>query len=427
MVRRLAHRPYNTCFETAHSLKFIPHFLEKHMKQKNSKTEQYEIWDAGTYQTGNTTPPKSGNPLVSVLLMLVILLGGLLSAMGIINLRLLAALQQQQPVETVPILLQPDATAPQHGKPNLETAPSIPDATISMELKESAKDTDHLPETDVQQIAHASLVTVQVADDAQCTGLVLSEKGYILTFAHLVCDADRILVTLPQGQTHRAALVGYDAFTDLAVLYIRATGLTPAVFSDGKTLSAGSKVNAFCGQQATGGTVFAADKVLDIGGIRLPLVKTSAATGEIAGSLWDSNGQVIGIISPRIRHFLKASGEDTAYVIPSVTVKSIVDQLLRSGFVAGRPSLGAQVEEITDIHQNYWKLPDGLRITHSVNPQLRDGDILISLNGREVADYDALFDILFSCHVGQQLQAVVYRDGKTVTVALSLGDERDLR
>lgn len=399
------------------------------MKQKDSKTEYSEVWDAGTYQTGNTTPPKSGNPLVAILLMMVIFLGGIASAMGIINLRLLAALQQQQPAETVPVLLQPNPTTPHQDDSLLSTAPSIPDTTISIELKDpdSFAEVEDIPETTVQTIAGASLVTVQTSGSETCSGLVLSEDGHILTYAHVVAGAEQIYVTLADGKTHRASLMGYDAYSDLAVIYIRVTGLTPASFSSGRELSPGSKVLAFCGSSCTGGTVFAADKNLDISGYQLPLIKTSAATGEFAGSLWNSSGQVVGIISPRLRQFLNAGNVDTAYVIPGIAVKNIVDQLLRSGFVAGRPSLGAKVEEVTDMHQNYWQLPDGLRITGSVNSALQDGDILISINGRDVKTSDALYEILFTCRVGQQVEAVVYRGGETIRVTLSLNEERGLK
>jgi serine protease Do len=132
---------------------------------------------------------------------------------------------------------------------------------------------------------------------------------------------------------------------------------------------------------------------------------------------------VVGIISPRISLFLHNSEEETAFVIPSITVKQIVDQLLQQGFVSGRPSLGARVEEVTPIHQNYWQLPEGLRITHSTNPALLDGDILVSLQESTVHTIDDLYEMLFACRVGQSCRAQVYRDGYLVDVSLTLLEE----
>lgn len=393
------------------------------MKQKNSKNEYVDIWDAGTYQTGNTTPPKKSNPLVAVLLMLVIFLGGIASALGIINLRLLAQLQQQQPQETLPIQLQPNKDLPQLGNnAALETAPSVPKADISMDLTDDADLEKPEPETNVETIATNSLVKVQLSEERQGYGLVLQENGYILTYAHLVNKTDRILVTLPDGTVHRAALVGSDAFSDLAVLYVRVTGLTAAAFSNVDHPETGSKVTALCSSSFSGGTVFDAEKPLDICGKKLPLLQTSAATGENAGFLFTESGQVLGMISPRIGKYLRTDGEDLAYVIPSTTIKTVVDQLLRRGFVAGRPCIGAAVEEVTDLYQNYWKLPDGLRITGVTNTALQEGDILISINGTKITNSDELYEMLISCRIGQKVQAVIFRGGKEITVSLSLNE-----
>ncbi len=387
-------------------------------KQKNSKTEHYEIWDAGTYQTGNTTPPKS-SPLVMVLLVLVILLGGMLSAMGIINLRLLAQLQQQKPTETVPILLDPNDSLPPADNSHLEALPTVPQGSFSLELT-----TENFEVTeDLMVEAQKSRVTVRISDRESCAGLILTDEGHILTYAHAVANAERILVELPDGRVRRAAVVGCDSFSDLAVIYIQAYGLTPARFSDGRELTPGCKVTAFCGENITGGTIFATESHLTIGTQNYPMLKTSAATGNTAGSLWGTYGQVVGIISPRISLFLNDSEEETAFVIPCVTVKSIVDQLLNQGFVSGRPYLGAQVEEVTLIHQNYWQLPSGLRITHNVNDALQDGDILVRLQGQPVQTVDKLYELLFSCQVGQSCQVQLYRDGRLITVSMTLLEE----
>lgn len=393
------------------------------MKQKNSKNEYIDVWDAGTYQTGNTTPPKKSNPLVAVLLMLVIFLGGIASALGIINLRLLAQLQQQQPVETLPVQLQPNKEKPSYSDDSaLETAPSIPQAEIFMDLTDDLPLETAEPEIDVEAIAASCVVRVQISEDKSGYGLVLSENGYILTYAHLVNQTDRILVTLPDGNVHRAALVGSDAFSDLAVLYIRANGLTKATFSSDEEPETGSKVTALCGSAFSGGTVFAAEKPLDICGRGMPLLKTSAATGENAGFLFNSSGQVLGLISPQIGKYLRSSNEGLAYVIPSASIKAVVDQLLSRGFVAGRPSIGAAVEEVTDLYQNYWKLPDGLRITGVTNSQLKEGDILISINGKKITRAVELYEILISCRIGEKVEAEIYRDGSKITVSLALNE-----
>ena len=387
-------------------------------KQKNSKTEHFEVWDADTYQTGNTTPPKS-SPFVMALLVAVIFLSGMLSAFGIVNLRQLAQMQPTQPTQTVPILLDPNASGPQTDNSHLETLPQVPEGDFSLELI-------RIDEEDPQNITEAatkSRVTVRVSEIESCAGLVITKEGHILTYAHVVANAERILVELPDGRVRRAAVVGTDSFSDLAVICISAYGLTPARFSDGRELTPGCKVAAICGGEIAGGTVFATESQLTIGQQQYPILKTSAATGNIAGSLWGTYGQVVGIISPRISLYLHDAEEETAYVLPGITVKNIVDQLLRQGFVSGRPNLGARVEEVTPVHQNYWQLPEGLRITHPVNDALLEGDILVSLMGQPVRTANDLYELLFTCQVGQSCQAQVYRNGQILDISLKLLEE----
>lgn len=387
-------------------------------KQKNSKTEQFEIWDAGTYQTGNTTPPKS-SPFGMAVLVAVIFFSGMLSAFGIVNLRQISQMQPTQPTQTVPILLDPNDSLPQLDPGYLDVVPELPTGNFSLTLW---REEDEAPEI-TENAAVNSRVTVRVSDRESCAGLIITEAGHILTYAHMVANAERILVELKDGRVRRAALVGYDSFTDLAVICIDAYGLIPSRFSTGQELTPGCKVAAVCSGKVTGGTVFATQSRLTIGQSQYPMLKTSAASGNTAGSLWGTLGQVVGIISPRISLYLHDSEEETAFVIPSITVKQIVDQLLQQGFVSGRPSLGARVEEVTPIHQNYWQLPEGLRITHSVNPSLLDGDILVSLQGRTVHTIDDLYELLFACRVGQSCKAQVYREGKILDISLTLSEE----
>ena len=392
------------------------------MKQKNSNTIYPEALDTGTYQTGNTTPPKKGNLLVTVLLMLVIFLGGIASALGIINLRLLAQLQAQQPTETVPVKVQQGNQNPMHDTTHLATTPSIPQINFSMHLADPDVGSDSNDNANIPQTANPSIVGVTSGSNENGSGLVLTEDGYILTFAHLVDRSERILVTLPDGTVHRAALVGTDMFSDLAVLYIRASRLTAAVFVGASSPAPGCKVTAMCGSDFVSGTVFSVEQALKIGNHTLPLLRTSAATGEKAGFLWNSNGQVMGIISPRISKYLCCEESDLAYVLPGAAVKTVVDQLLHRGFVAGCPSIGANVEEVTDLYQNYWKLPDGLRITDVSNTALRNGDILVSINGISVTTYSQLYEILYTCRVGQEVQAVVYRGGQKIQLSFPLNE-----
>ena len=101
-----------------------------------------------------------------------------------------------------------------------------------------------------------------------------------------------------------------------------------------------------------------------------------------------------------------------------------LDQILSQGYVAGRPGIGAQVEEITDLYQNYWQLPDGLRITAVSAEGLQSGDILTRINGQSICTTEDLYDVLRNCHIGQEVEVQVYRNKITQSFTITIHEEQ---
>jgi serine protease Do len=156
------------------------------------------------------------------------------------------------------------------------------------------------------------------------------------------------------------------------------------------------------------------------------MLKTSAATGNTAGSLWGNFGQVVGIISPRISLFLHDSEEETAFVIPSITVKQIVDQLIAHGYVSGRPTLGLSGDTVTAFDQAYFHIPQGLYLS-AVEPDsdafrlgIEPGDILVSLGGEIITSQPQLDTLVNSMTIGDEITAVFFRAGEELTVTLTV-------
>lgn len=387
---------------------------------KNSKNEYVESWDTGTYQTGNTTPPKSSSLLVAVLLMMVIFLGGIASALGLVNMRLLVALQQTQPDPTVPLKLQA-GTEPSESPIFDDTAPEIPEDSVSMMLVDpmiqTAKEV-----TDGIFLDHvnAATVTVSGGDTLSGTGLVLTENGYILTYAHLVEQQERVYVTLADGSRHRAAVVGCDTLTDLAVVYIQSSDLMPAQFSN---TAESYRVWVLRENALHGGAICPGQEVFPLGNGQIPLLQNSAASNREEGALWNSNCQIIGILSPCMAQYFDEEADALAWAIPSSAVKQIVDGILCCGNVPGRPTLCIQTEEVSDLYRNYWQLPKGLLITGSDNPALEEGDILVRLDGCKLSSRWDLNAILFSAQPGDSMDATVIRDGETVRVSVTVSEE----
>ncbi len=396
-------------------------------KQPNSKTSYPQRWDDGTYSTGSTRPPKGSSPLVAFLLMAVIFLGGIASAMGLLNIRLLLQLRQSME-PTLPIALQPNPS----GSGNTmvsgnETEPSVPTDTLQ-ELPLSQQNSMKAPPQDVYALGSRCMVDIAAYDSAETgttlSGVVLSEDGFILTNASALENARRIYVRLESGEMCRAALVGSDPLTDLAVLYVSAPGLLAAEFADTADLTAGQQV-VFVGMNRRGEGIISG-KLEDVlsGGRKLTVLRTNAADNTAGGVLFSTGGQVVGILCPKFADFMGENADSAGFVLPSNTVKNIVDRLLQFGYVAGRPGLGVDAEEVTDLYQDYWKIPNGLLITsaHSAGG-LREGDILLSINGAAINSGADLNRVLFSQTVGQQVTAVVYRDGKRICLELTLQEQ----
>ncbi len=408
------------------------------MHKKNHQTPEL---NNSTYQTGFTDRPKKSSGIIAVLLGLTIFLSGLASGLGILNVRLLQQLMEQ-PEETVPmdIYTSPSAnTAPTDALQNDDSpAPEIPaERNVQLQLQTHSsrfESGSSLPAQQIYSRNAAGLVTVYCDSPGSSLsgmGVVISSQGYILTAARTVEAASRIYVTLPDGTDCRAALVGTDALTDLAVLYIERQNLTAVGFCDASELLDGDPIAAAAVLPDRDPAVltvgFAGERIsVALGSRSLELVQTTA--GSYDGPVFNGCGQVIGMNSGHVSDFFDLYIQsDIGYMLPSTTVKEVVEQIIAFGFVPGRPSLGICTETISKLYQQYWDgLPGGLRLL-SVNEQaqaqgLREGDILLALNGRRLTENADLHKLLLSSQMGQTLTAVVYRDGESMTLSLTIFD-----
>ncbi len=99
---------------------------------------------------------------------------------------------------------------------------------------------------------------------------------------------------------------------------------------------------------------------------------------------------------------------------------------MQKGFVAGRPTLGLETVAISKLYQQYWDLPGGLRLLSvsrkAAEQGLEKDDILLGLGGQRLQSNEDLYRILFSHTIGDTLTAVVFRDGESITLPLTIFD-----
>ena len=421
-----------------------------------NKNYPRQPWEPGKYETGRTNPPKSHNGLIALLLVVVIFLSGLVSFLGVLNVKLFAELKSQPKEEDQPVSFVSDGEetqeAPQFSDPTAPTAEAVTDTEAGNDtflLNPSPSSVPNVPQEqgislqEIYEKSIGSVVSISCTGHGSAstgTGVVMTASGYLVTNAHVVEGAQNITAILSDERQFPAVLVGADAVSDLAVLHIEAEGLIPAEFGDSSALRVGDSVVAIGDPLGielrgtmTNGIVSAINRDLNTGGRTLTLIQTNAAlnSGNSGGPLINCYGQVIGINTLKIGVFTSDSGaEGLGFAIPSTTVKEIADQLIAQGYVSGRPAIGITGESVSSFYQFYYNLPAGLYIT-SLDPEsdaaqkgIEPGDILVSVADNRVITQEDLSAALTGREVGDTVRVIIYRSGRQYAADLTLHEAK---
>lgn len=279
---------------------------------------------------------------------------------------------------------------------------------------------------------------------ASGSGIIISEDGYILTNNHIVSStsesnnafyevgkANKVTVKLYNDDTeYEAKIIGTDSQTDLAVIKIDKTGLTPAELGDSDSVQVGEFAMAIgnplgLDNSVTAGIVSAVNReVTDSDGNKYLAIQTDAAinAGNSGGALVNSQGQVIGV------NTLKLSGEDVegvGFAIPINSTKEIYEQLIQYNKVK-RPYIGIGGIDLDEETAKKNNLVVGIYIktiedfSAAEKAGLRIGDVIIEADGQKITTMDELNEIKNSKSIGDTIKLKVYRNGneKEVTVTL---------
>ena len=183
----------------------------------------------------------------------------------------------------------------------------------------------------------------------------------------------------------------------------------------------------------TNGIVSAINRDLNTNGRTMTLIQTNAAlnSGNSGGPLLNCYGQVIGINTMKIGDTMSSAGvEGLGFAIPSATAKQIVDQLVKQGYVSGRPSLGLTGITLSTKELMISRLPQGFYITE-VDPDssaaekgIKAGDVLLYLNKTRITGSESLQTALYSYEPGDSVSAVIYRAGRQYSVTLRVQENK---
>jgi len=272
------------------------------------------------------------------------------------------------------------------------------------------------------------------------SGFILSEDGYIVTNAHVIQDADKITVTMNDGTTREAKLVGTDPIKDIAVLSIKGDNLPRAVLGDSEAVRIGEPAIAIgspFGLEATVTAGIISTTARDPSELQLPvdarrvqkLIQTDAALnrGSSGGPLLNARGEVIGVNQAIIPY-----AQRIGFAIPINEVKSTIDLLIKEGKVS-YPVIGVVIQEITK--ENYEELK--IDLDHGVyvwqvnasgpadKAGVDPGDVILQINDVKIEKADDLINEMQKHQVGDRVTLLVVSAGKKdrqTKVAVILGE-----
>lgn len=299
--------------------------------------------------------------------------------------------------------------------------------------------------TDVVTIAKPSVVEIvtetissgnsifgQYVSQGAGSGVIMSEDGYIITNNHVIEDANTITVTTVDGTQYDAQLIGRDSQTDLAVIKVNASSLTPAQFGDSNSLEVGEPAIAIgnplgsLGGTVTTGIISALNREITIDGKTMTLLQTDAAInpGNSGGGLFDKDGLLIGIVNAK----QSASGiEGLGFAIPISDATVVLNDLIAHGQVTSRAALNVSLQDITQQTSAYYNLEPGCYVVQVVEggaadqAGLQTGDKITAIDGTEVSTASEVKNVLSHHSAGETISIQVDRSGKTLNLQVTLG------
>ncbi|MDR0325435.1 MAG: trypsin-like peptidase domain-containing protein [Oscillospiraceae bacterium] len=273
-----------------------------------------------------------------------------------------------------------------------------------------------------------------MSQESAGSGFILTADGYILTNHHVVEAATNITVMLYDGTEYPAEVVGGDAITDVAVLKIKASGLSPVRLGNSDNITVGDLVVAIgnpLGELAnslTVGYISAKVRYVYIDNVPRVMLQTDASVspGNSGGPLFNTQGEVIGVVSAKT----VASGvEGIGFAIPINIAVDIANELIQNGSISGRPLLGISGQDSSAI-QDGKDYPKGVYVAE-VTPGgsadkagFEQGDVVTHFNGERINVFAELLIALYEQRVGNTVTITVWRGGRELTFTVTLDTER---
>ena len=277
------------------------------------------------------------------------------------------------------------------------------------------------------------------------SGFVYSADGLIATNNHVVEGAGRIYVTLNgDEQQYEAEVVATDSYSDLAILKIDKTGLTPVKFGSSSSLRLGDTVfvigspyNGLFANSVSSGIVSGLNREMVLNSATQTFIQTDAAVnpGNSGGPMFNANGELVGIIT-RKSMLSTVTGETTSiegigFAIPSDVASPVLEQLAQ-GQQVPRSGIGIMGSSLTEQGKQAYNVENGIYVASvskggpAEKAGLEVGDIITKLDGQAIGSMDEMIQLMESKNIGDTITLTYVRDGQENTATVTIGDKTQM-
>ncbi len=277
------------------------------------------------------------------------------------------------------------------------------------------------------------------------SGFVVDDKGYILTNYHVVEKAYSagypVLVTLGNGDIYDGNVIGIDEINDLAILKVEASGLSAVSFGNDQDIRGGENIYimgnpyGMLGHTMNSGYISnpTANVMVDDLGNPMDMFQMdiSVYEGNSGGPVYNSKGNVIGIVTARVD---VNSSEGIGFALPVSKIIPIYETLVGKGLISGIPSLGVRIfEDYNPTYISYWKLPAGAFVD-SVLPGscaeragLQPGDVISQISDIAITEPADIPYAMERFHAYDTVEIVFYREGNPLSTTVTLDEQKAAR
>ena len=271
------------------------------------------------------------------------------------------------------------------------------------------------------------------------SGFIISQDGYIVTNYHVVKGATSVKVTLYNGDTYDATVIGGDSDYDVAVLKINAAGLTPVTLGNSADVNVGDSVLAIgnpLGEltfSMSGGYVSSCNRAINVDGTPFNMIQVDASInpGNSGGPLMNLYGEVVGIVSAKYSTYSSTTVEGLGFAIPIDDVKSIITDIMENGAVTGKAYMAVTVGTMNSqmAAQYSIDIDQGVFVYSVVKggagdkAGLRLGDVITKMGDTTLTSRQDLSAALKSYRAGDTATLTVFRDGSYITTDITFDQQ----